>query len=1208
MIRFHLRGLAAIVGVVWLVAYASAQPTADQQAEMLLNVARKAAADANPQLAAEKFREFLTRFASHKDANTARLGLGLALLDLPDRNYQQAFDAFAPAAMNANFPDRPLALYYAGVCRRGLGLNEVAEGIARPNELPQRQQVANAHFTEAARLFGQARDAFEKKPDLEWAARCRCETAEMELRLGKPKEARTTVEPFLKDAGLARSPYRPLGLYYLGFAAYLLNDIPTAGKSLNQLSPFDQPFGPHACFLLGRIHATLGENAEAATAFDTVLATYARQKADTVEALKQPDRFKNDPWEKARLEALVKEPAPDYIAGATFYGACLNYEAGKFSEALPKFQNFAKDFPTSPLKDAATLRAGFCMVQLKLYDDAVKTLQPLSANPVLADQALHWLGKAQLSQALATEVNNPNLRKQRLTAALTSLQEAANKAGQGDADAKARRPEVLLELADAHLHADQPKQAAVIYDLLVAEKLLPAKAEEVLQRAIDAHHLAGDVATSEARVASFRQQFPNSPLLPLVLFRSAENAFITAEQQAKKDGPAGRQAFADAAKQYQEVVTRFPEFERVQRARYGLALCHLALEEWEQAATVLEAIPVPERTNDLAVVNYVLADCLIRTAPAKAEDALQDNMLREKLTTAVGLLNTFIAANPRAIETPDAMLKLAHCHKRLGLQLASGQERNEALQKARASLEQLLREFPQSPLVGSAHLERAKVLVLQGDKGNAINALRQFTTDPLQKSPVAALGLITLATLLREQNQAPAAAETLQQARQKFESQLTTSPAQADWVPLLRYHHGVALVEAGKMPEAKVAFEQAVQAAGEKPIAADATLKLLQCQTDELKKKLAGIEQEKVKPNLPPSQIADIDSRIQATKGQLLVVAKAIEQKADQFKLTLPQSETRARMLYDAAWTYRAAGGDPVPAYTKLIAEFAELSLAVEARLELAELLAEGRQLDEAIKLLKEALEQETTDKPTPPETIERIRLRLGVALFDKKDYTAAQRQFDAVAANDKSSHRGQAVYRLAECLFVRGQFEEAKERLKLFRDNGAFHNVPGVSDRAMLRLGHAYFQLQRWDSARQAFQTTLDRYGTASPWAVDARYGIAQTFQNQGRYDDAVVAYTQVVQMTSDDRAGRARMQIGECRAKQSRWADAAKDFQTVYSTYASIAELKFPAMLEHARVLVEEKKLSEAIKVLERVVTDAPKDSEWTKTATERLEKLKQ
>jgi predicted negative regulator of RcsB-dependent stress response len=47
---------------------------------------------------------------------------------------------------------------------------------------------------------------------------------------------------------------------------------------------------------------------------------------------------------------------------------------------------------------------------------------------------------------------------------------------------------------------------------------------------------------------------------------------------------------------------------------------------------------------------------------------------------------------------------------------------------------------------------------------------------------------------------------------------------------------------------------------------------------------------------------------------------------------------------------------------------------------------------------------------------------------------------------------------------------------------------------------------------------------------------------------------------------------------------------------------------MLEHARVLVEEKKLSEAIKVLERVVTDAPKDSEWTKTATERLEKLKQ
>src|SRR5207248_8607956 len=217
--------------------------------------------------------------------------------------------------------------------------------------------------------FAQAREAFEKKPDAEWAARARCDQAEIELRLGKNKEARATAEPFVKDAALAKSTFRPLGLYYHGFACFLLKDVPAAGRSLNQLTPFDQPFGPHARFLMGRVHQLSGENAEAAAAFDGVLAGFIKQKAAAVEALKQPDRLKGDPWEKSRLEALAKGPPPDYVAGAAFHGACLDYESGRFGEALAKFQAFAKEFAASPLKDDALLRAGFCLVQTKQYDE-----------------------------------------------------------------------------------------------------------------------------------------------------------------------------------------------------------------------------------------------------------------------------------------------------------------------------------------------------------------------------------------------------------------------------------------------------------------------------------------------------------------------------------------------------------------------------------------------------------------------------------------------------------------------------------------------------------------------------------------------------------------------------------------------------------------------------------------------------------------------
>jgi tetratricopeptide (TPR) repeat protein len=1215
MLRTRTRGCAALLLAVLSVGFTgvgSAQPTPDQQAEALLNAGRKAYNEGNPQFASERFNELLTKFGGSKYVNDARYGLGLALLDLPERNYQKALEALTPAAADAKFTERALALYYLGVCQRGLGQKELAEGVARPNEMPQRTQSANGKFTEALKQFTAAREALEKKtpPDADWSARARCDSAEMELRLGKVKEARATAEPFVKDANLAKSKFRALGLYYHGTACFMSNDIPAAARSLGGLAPFDQVFGPHARYLLGRVHASQGENAEAAAAFDAVITEYAKQKAAAVEALKQPNKFANDPWEKARLEALVRNPAPDYVAGSAFYGACLHYEAGKFGEAQGKFEGFTKDYAASALKDDALLRLGFCQVQLKQYEPAVRTLQPLTNHPRLADQALFWTGKAQAGHAATIDLNNPNGRTQAFNTSIQTLRNASDRAnqmaGQGDAEAKTRRAEILLELADTQLTAKLPRDAATTYETIWNDKLLPTKAEETLQRLITAYHLAGDLPTSEARIVTFKQQFPNSTLMPLVAFRSAENAYAKAEGFVKQNKPAdAKTAFADAAKKYEEVVTKYPEFERINRARYGEALCYIAVEDWEKSIKVLNSIPAAERNGDLSPVPYVLADCLIRTAPAKAEDALQDAMLREKLGEAAGLLDGFIAANPKGDQTADAILKFGYCQKRLAIQLQPGNERNDALNKARGAFERLEREFGQSPLVGTAHLERAKVLALQGDKGNAINSLRQFANDPLQKSPVAPLGMIYLATLLREQNQAQQAAQALQDARQKFEGALN-NPQKAEWLALLRYHHGVALFEANKPADARSAFDLAAQAAPALPIAVEATLKGTQCQAEEVKARIVGIEKQKAQPGLKPEQITAFDNQIKAAKGELANVGKLFEQRAETYRPTHPQSEARARMLYDAAWAYRASETDPTGPYTKLLAQFPELALAVEARLELAELLTDKGKLDDAIKLLKEGIDKEPTDKPTPPETLDRLRIRLGVALFEKKDFAAAQGQFDAVGNNDKSPHRAHGLYRAAECALALNKPDDAQKKLVIFRDNANFHNIAGVSDRALLRLGHAYTQLKQWDTARQAFETVIARYGNNNTWAIDARYGIGWAFQNQGRYDDAVNAYALVTQATTDDRAGKAHLQIGLCRAAQSKWSDAGKAFASVYFGY-DLPDLKFPALLEHARVLVEDKKPEEAIKLLERVLKDAPKDGEWAKAAQERLDKLK-
>ncbi|MFO0803596.1 MAG: tetratricopeptide repeat protein [Gemmataceae bacterium] len=1193
--------------------HALAQPTPDQQAAMLLDAGRKAYNDGNFPFAADRFREFLTKFGGHKDAHAARFGLGLAILDIQPPDYQKAVEAFAPAANEKAFADQPLATYYLGVAQRGLGHKEIGEGIARPNEMPQRQQAANGRFTEALKSFTTAREMFEKKmpAETEWAARARCDTAEMELRLNKAKEARATVEPFAKEATLAKSKSRPLGLYYHGVACSQLNDVPATGKSLGQLAPFDQPFGPHARYLMGRVHQQQEEKAEAAAAFDAVIAGWDKQKKDAVEALKTPDKFKNDPWEKSRLENLTKAAPPDYVAGSAFYGACLNYEAGKFGEALTKFQAFTKDYATSPFKDDAVLRAGFCLVQTKQNEEAVKTLQPLTNVPRLADQAFFWIGKAQVNLATVADPMNAAQKTQLFNTAIGTLRTAADRANglaATDPDAKGRRADMLLELADALLLNKQAREAAAAYDQILNEKLLPNRIEETSQRAIAALHLAGDFAGSDTRIADFKQKYPQSPLLPLVLFRGAENAYAKAETLLKQNNPAGaKTGFLEAGKKYEEVATKFPEFEKVNRARYGLALCHVANDEYEKASTVLEAIPAPDRNGELAAANFLLADCLIRLAPAKAEDALEDNKLREKLGNAASLLDAFVSANPKAPEAADALLKYGYCMKRLGIQLAPGAERNDALTKARQAYEKLPQAYPQSPAIGAAALERAKVMSLQGDKGGATNALAAFKNDPLAKSPVAPLAYVALATLQREQNQAANAATTMQEARQKFEGPLAgdPDPARKEWAHLLRYHHGVALFESGKPVEARQAFDIVIQQAAGKAIGAEAALRAGQCFIDEAKKKIETLEKQKAMPNLKSDMIATIDGQIKFAKGDLTAAAKLLEQRANEFKAGLPQGESRARMLYDAAWAYKAAGEDPSGAYGKLIAEFATLSLAVEARLELAEFIGEKKP-DDAIKMLKDALDAEPADKGTPAETTERIRIRLGAAHFAKNDLPSAQAQFDAVANNEKSPHRGAAMYRSAECLMAQKKWEEAKNKLVIFRDNGAFHNIPQVSDRALLRLGNALTELKQWDLARQAFETLVARFGEANAWAVDARYGMGWVLQNAGRFDEAINAYAVVTQKTTDERAGRAHLQIGLCRAAQKKWDDAGKAFSTVYYGY-DLADLKFAAMVEHARILADQKYTPEAVKLLERVVKESGKDGAWTKAATELLEKVK-
>lgn len=1231
-----------------------AQLTPDQQADMLLQSARRAFNEKNHAFAVTRFREFLQKFGGHREAPSARYGLALALLEGPAKDYAGAVEQLQQLAGNKQFPDHPFALYYLGLARRGQGVRELASANAKPQAAGQHRAAAQQRFDEAGKHFAAAAAAFAAQlpGEVDWAACARCDQAEMQVRTGKAKEAQATAAPFLQDAALAKSRYRPLGLYYHGHASFLLKEYLIAGRSLSVLAPFeDSVFGTHARYLLARVHHLTDERAEAALHYAGVVADHEKQRKASAALLQKPATFNNDPEERARLEALVKGPPPEHVAQAVFNLAVLQYEDGRFGEALPRLVEFAKANPQAPLALEAQLRIGYCQVQLKQFADALKTLTPLvDKEPKLTDQVLFWIAKA---QAGAADPNNPKQFEPVLKTALDTFRRAADRAQQmtaNDPDARGRRGEILLEMADAQQRLRQFKEAAGTYGALLAEKLLPGRDEEVLQRQITALHLGNEYAESDKLVQRFQQTFPKSTLLPAVLFRHAENAYFQALTAEKRpDLPDRAKALAAmydvTAQRYQVVVEKFPEFAHVNLARHGWALVFYHKGDLEKSKSILDTIPVPDRSGDLATVPYLIADILLRTAPATADDALTAGRLEEQLKGAIELLESFVGGQPNSPQTPDALLKLGLAYQRMSALLAQPPEKAKMLAAARTRYELLIKQFKDHALMPQAVFERAKCLAQANDRGGAIKELSQFQNDPLRKTAVAPMAVLRLAILLREQNKAADAAAALAQCRQQHEPALLKDPERVAWVPLLQYHHGLALKESGKLPEARGVFEGVVKQFGSRPEAAESAMRWAQCMKEEGGARLESARKARAAAKKPEEQAAAQKTFDDGQKA-IQEAVRYLEKQEDQLKARQPAPDVRARTLYELAWAARlladleVAGvreklqleqrakleaaakksGRPmfplpdvpltaVPlqpaeqkaraAYGALIAAFSDLPLATDARFELAELLADRGEHDPALKLLNEAL-----DREPPNDLTERIRLRMGDCYVAKKDAKLALAQFEAVAQNPKSPLAGQSRYRAGECLLLLGDPAAAVKHLTVFRDQGPFQNLPGLTDRALFRLGHAYARLNQWDQSRQAHEQVVGRFG-GSPWVHEARYGIGWAWQNQKQFDNAVNAYTPVTAATATELGAKAQLQIGLCRLEQKRFADAATALLVVPHTYG-YPEPSAAALCEAARALAESKQTGEAVKLLQRVLKEHP-DSKWAAVAKERLAGLR-
>ena len=254
---------------------------------------------------------------------------------------------------------------------------------AKPaEEAAERRDAAQQRFEEAARssprpltaLRGAAKEPAEATrncPRIEWAARARCDLAEMQLRVGKTKEAQATADAVRRRSRLVQEPLPQPGPLLSTATPACCSRTTRRRRALSLLAPFADPlFGKHARYLLARTHHLADERAEAAATTRRRSPTTRRRRPRRSSCSSSRRSSRTTPRRRPP-RGPVKARPPDHVARATFYLGVLHYEGGKFADAKAALRTSSlKQFPQSPLRAEADLRIGFCQVQLKQFAEA----------------------------------------------------------------------------------------------------------------------------------------------------------------------------------------------------------------------------------------------------------------------------------------------------------------------------------------------------------------------------------------------------------------------------------------------------------------------------------------------------------------------------------------------------------------------------------------------------------------------------------------------------------------------------------------------------------------------------------------------------------------------------------------------------------------------------------------------------------------------
>ena len=169
---------------------------------------------------------------------------------------------------------------------------------------------------------------------------------------------------------------------------------------------------------------------------------------------------------------------------------------------------------------------------------------------------------------------------------------------------------------------------------------------------------------------------------------------------------------------------------------------------------------------------------------------------------------------------------------------------------------------------------------------------------------------------------------------------------------------------------------------------------------------------------------------------------------------------------------------------------------------------------------------------------------RFGLAriMEEQGDGESAARVYLALAAKAGSPLADDAQFRLGAVQYARGDYEEALRTLGEFDST---YKQSDLVDKARLSRGWSLFQLDRFDEARELFESLKEKPGVAS----EARYWLGLTYKAKQQWAEAA----KILLAAADDRkhelAPAMLFHAGDALRRQQKTAEAGEAFEAVLS-----------------------------------------------------------